>query len=202
MSGCYVILYTMSGLEFVAALVSALAWPMTVVGALVFLRRPLERWMYERPSRIKAGPVEVEWDSLISKVQADLDQPGVPDPAALTSSADTQDRDLYLRARATPPAAIVEAARRVEAELRRRLSAIGVEAPQEGLGALAQLAQRHGLINEATQKSVAGLVVLRNLAVHAPHRVSAVEALEFVALAAATEYAITAGHVKPKTSGA
>jgi hypothetical protein len=51
---------------------------------------------------------------------------------------------------------------------------------------------QHGLINEATQKSVAGLVVLRNLAAHAPDRVSAEEALEFVALAEATQYAITA----------
>jgi uncharacterized protein YutE (UPF0331/DUF86 family) len=91
---------------------------------------------------------------------------------------------------------VVEASGRVEAELRRRLSAIGVEVPQGGLGALAQLAQRHGLINEATQKSVAGLVVLRNLAVHLPDRVSAGEALEFVALAEATQYAITAGHVE------
>jgi hypothetical protein len=33
--------------------------------------------------------------------------------------------------------------------------------------------------------------VLRNLAVHAPERVSAEEALEFVALAEATQYAIT-----------
>jgi len=82
------------------------------------------------------------------------------------------------------------------APLRRRLFAIGVEAPKEGLGALAQLAQRNGLINEATQKSVAGLVALRNLAVHAPGRVSAGEALEFVALAEATLYAITAGHVE------
>jgi hypothetical protein len=71
-----------------------------------------------------------------------------------------------------------------------------VEVPQEGLGALAQLAQRHGLINEATRKSVAGLVVLRNLAVHAPDRLWAGEALEFVALAEATQYAITAGHVE------
>lgn len=52
--------------------------------------------------------------------------------------------------------------------------------------------QRTSLITEATQKSVAGLVVLRNLAVHAPERVSAEEALEFVALAEATQYAITA----------
>jgi hypothetical protein len=190
----------MSWREFIAQLVSALAWPITVVAALVFLRRPLERWMRERPSRIKAGPVEVEWDSVISKVQADLDQPGVPDPAALTSSAETQDRDLYLLARATPPAAIVEACRRVEAELRRRLSAIGMEVPQAGLSALAQLAHRHGLINEATQRSIAGLVTLRNLAVHAPDRVSAEEALEFVALAEATLYAITAGHVEPRSS--
>jgi hypothetical protein len=154
--------------------------------------------MRERPSRIKAGPsgLEFEWDAMASKVQANLDQPGVPDPATLTSSAETHDRDLYLRARATPPAAIVEASGRVEAELRRRLFAIEVEAPKEGLGALAQLAQRNGLINEATQKSVAGLVTLRNLAVHAPGRVSAEEALEFVALAEATLYAIAAGHVE------
>jgi hypothetical protein len=58
------ILHAMSWLEFVAELVSALAWPITIVAALVFLRRPLERWMRERPSRIKAGPVELEWDSL------------------------------------------------------------------------------------------------------------------------------------------
>jgi hypothetical protein len=85
-------------MEFVAELVSALAWPIIALVALVFLRRPLERWMRERPSRI----------------------------------------------------------------------------------------------NEATQKSIGGLVVLRNLAVHAPQRVSAEEALEFVALAEATQYAITA----------
>jgi hypothetical protein len=179
-------------MEFVAELVSALAWPITALAALVFLRRPLERWMRERPSRIKAGPVELQWDSLVSKVQADLDQPGVPDPAALTSSAEPEDRDLYLLARANPPTAILEASRRMEAELRRRLSAIGVEVPQQGLGALALLADRHGLINEATQKSIAGLVVLRNLAAHAPQRVSAEEAIEFVALADATQYAITA----------
>lgn len=186
----------MSWREFIAELVSALAWPITIVAALVLLRRPLERWMHERPSRIKAGPVEVEWDSVISKVQADLDQPGVPDPAASTSPAETQDRDLYLLARATPPMAIVEACRRVEVDLRRRLAAIDVEVPQEGLNALAQLAYRHGLINEATQRSIAGLVTLRNLAVHAPDRVSAEEALEFVALAEATLYAITAGHIE------
>jgi hypothetical protein len=132
----------------------------------------------------------------MARAQADLDQPGVPDPASLPSPAETPDRDLYLLARATPPAAIVEASRRVEAELRRRLFAIGVEAPQQGLGALAQLGQQNGLINEATQKSVAGLVALRNLAVHAPDRVSAEEALEFVALAEATLYAITAGHIE------
>jgi hypothetical protein len=178
-------------MEFVAELVSALAWPITALAALVFLRRPLERWIRERPSRIKAGPVELQWDSLVSKVQADLDQPGVPDPAALTSSAEPEDRDLYLLARANPPTAILEASRRMEAELRRRLSAIGVEVPQQGLGALALLADRHGLINEATQKSIAGLVVLRNLAAHAPQRVSAEEAIEFVALADVTQYAIT-----------
>jgi hypothetical protein len=107
----------MSWMEFVAELVSALAWPIIALAALVFLRRPLERWMRERPSRIKAGPggVELQWDSVASKVQADLDQPGVPDPAALTSSAETEDRDLYLLARANPPMAILEASRRVEA---------------------------------------------------------------------------------------
>jgi hypothetical protein len=179
-------------MEFVAELVSALAWPVVALAALVVLRRPLERWLRERPTRIKAGPVELQWDSLISKAQADLDQPGVPDPAALTSSAEAEDRDLYLLTRANPPLGILEASRQVEAELRRRLSAIGVEVPQQGLGALALLADRHGLITEATQKSVAGLVVLRNLAIHAPERVSAEEALEFVALAEATQYAITA----------
>lgn len=65
---------------------------------------------------------------------ADLDQPGVPDPVALTSFAEAKDRDLYLLARANPPMAILEASRRVEAELRRRLSAIRVEIPQQGLG--------------------------------------------------------------------
>ena len=55
------------------------------------------------------------------------------------------------------------------------------------------MAHQHGLINEATQQSVAGLVALRNLAVHAPERVSAEEALEFVALAEATLFAIKAG---------
>ena len=187
-----VILHAVSWMESVAELMSALAWPITALVALVFLRRPLERWLRERPSRIKAGPVELQWDSLISKVQADLDQPGIPDPTALISSTEVEDRDLYLLARANPPLAILEASRRVEAELRRRLSAIGIEVPQQGLGALALLADQHGLINEATQKSVAGLVVLRNLAAHAPDRVSAEEALEFVALAEATQYAITA----------
>jgi hypothetical protein len=91
--------------------------------------------------------------------------------------------------------AILEACRRVEGELRRRLSAIGVDVPREGLNALAQLADRQGLINEATERSVAGLVTLRNLSVHAPERVSAEEALESVALAEATLFAITAGQV-------
>ena len=43
-------------LGLVAELVSALAWPITVVGALVFPQRPLQRWMRDRPRRDQGRP--------------------------------------------------------------------------------------------------------------------------------------------------
>lgn len=58
---------------FVASLVHSLAWPAGVVTVVVFLRKPIRAVLSQALlRRLKAGPLEVEFDQIQAEVREDL----------------------------------------------------------------------------------------------------------------------------------
>jgi hypothetical protein len=57
---------------FVASLVHSLAWPAGVVAVVVVLRKHIGVALGRGLRRVKAGPVEVEFDQVQAQVQVDL----------------------------------------------------------------------------------------------------------------------------------
>jgi hypothetical protein len=175
----------MSTDQFIASLVSSLAWPFAVVCIAVVFRAQLKTLLTERLSHIKAGPVEADFERLRSDVQAELGK-----PALSATQPDTQ--DLTDLAKRIPAAAIIEAYIRVEQELREILTRAGKEIPDsDDARPLAHIALDSRLITPESVNAVEGITVMRHLAVHGPRRdVSVRQAQEYVALVNAVLYAI------------
>ena len=183
----------MSGLEFVAEITKALAWPLAAVVVAVLFRKQLRQLLSVGPARrVKAGPVEIEWDRTVAEAQVELDQPGVP-PAIPASMAGPVSVELVEVAERSPTAAVMEAHAVIERELRLLLTANGVADSEQRAGAsgLARLGVQHGIVNEETVKAVEGLSVLRNLAAHGrAGDVTTERAIDYLALADAVLYAV------------
>jgi hypothetical protein len=172
--------------QFIASLVSSLAWPAAVVCIAVLFRVQLKTLLTERLRHIKAGPLEADFERLRSEVQAELGQ------SESTVQPQTDTRDLIDLAQRVPGAAIVEAHERVERELRQTLISAG-EKPSDTADVrdLAHRALERGLITPVTVNAIEGVTVMRNLAVHGPRReISVKQAEEYVTLVNAVLYAI------------
>jgi hypothetical protein len=57
---------------FVASLVQSLAWPAGVLAVVIVLRKPIGVALGRGIRRVKAGPVEVEFDQLQAEVREEL----------------------------------------------------------------------------------------------------------------------------------
>jgi DNA-binding XRE family transcriptional regulator len=136
-------------------------------------------------TRVRArGPLEADFERLRSDLQV-----GLP-PKVGDRLSDT--RDIADLAERVPSAAIVEAHRRIEHELREVLNSIGEKpSKSDDAGVLARQAAAHGLLSPETVNAVDGASVMRNLAVHGPPReISSKQAREYVAIADAVLFAI------------
>lgn len=181
----------MSALEFIAALVRALAWPAALL-AVVLLLRPaiVELLGREGLRRFKAGPLEAEWEREVIRTEAELGVGSVGELPAAGSKAELSE-ELIEVARRAPAAAVLEAYARIERELRRILDHAQVPETELLAGArLARLAVEHDLISRADAHAVEGVSVLRNLAAHGRAQVSEQQAREYLALADGVLYAL------------
>lgn len=179
----------MSGLEFIAALVSALAWPATAVIVTVIFRRQLAVLLARPFSSMKAGPLELVWDREIAEAEAEVEpRPDAPHSAAGEASVTDPLREV---ARVAPAAAVVQAFARLEEQLRQLLDAAGVDAR----GTARQMGRQAldaGLIQPETMSAIDGLAVLRNLAAHGRQaELDEQRALDFLALVDAVSYALS-----------
>ncbi|MGW6279312.1 hypothetical protein [Kribbella sp. NPDC055071] len=188
----------MSVMEFVAALVQAMAWPVVVLVVALLFRSKIIELLTPAIRKLKAGPFEVEWDRTISKAEVELEQPGLPPIAARVLPRDSLVDELGELARAMPTAAVMEAAARVEAELRNtvsgELAARGIPMPSPtSLASLARLGRQHDVVTEETLRAIEGLAVLRNMASHGlAADTTAERAIEFLTLADAVMYTVRA----------
>jgi hypothetical protein len=173
--------------QFIASLVGSLAWPMAIVILVVVLRHRLADLFEQLPKRVKAGPLELEWDRTVAETATELAAPRAASPAAPVYVDDLA--DLVPLADTHPGAAVLDAAARVEQALATRFEAAGADVPpSRGMRDLARRAVAQGLISEETARAIDGLTILRNLAAHGRDGVTPDRAREFLTLAEAVLY--------------
>lgn len=172
--------------QFIASLVSSLAWPAAVVCIAVLFRTQLKTLLTERLRHIEAGPLKADFDLLGSEVHETLGKAGisVPDHA--------KDDELADLANQSPRQVISVAFDLVAQELRDALTSTG-EPPPDGADAaeIAHLALGRDLISPLTINAIEGLAVMHNLALHGPRReITRAQVDEYLALVEAVLYAI------------
>jgi hypothetical protein len=192
----------MTGTEqFIASLVNSLAWPAAVAVVAVTFRRQIGALLSSSLKRLKAGPVEFEFDRVIASAEANL---GLE--AGTAATAETRQfsavGDLAPIAQASPTAAVLEAHSRLEHELRQLTNDVRTEGdrPQGAVG-LARLALEHGLITPETESAIVGVTTLRNLTAHGRQAdVSVERAMDYLALVDGALYALRQGRGKRESS--
>jgi hypothetical protein len=185
---------------FVASLVQSLAWPAGVATVVIVLRKPIAAVLGQGVRRLKAGPVEVEFDQVQAEVREDLARSpelaeAAPAEGQASAPATSLDKELSRLAELSPEAAVMEASRRIEYRLAEMLDDAGVPHRRIGLRGLARLAQEHGLISDETLAAIEGMSVLRNLVAHVRGDIGVDRARDYLALADAVLYAL-----RPKPS--
>jgi hypothetical protein len=185
-----------NGLAFIASLVHSLAWPAAVAVAVIVLRRPIGAALGRGVRRLRAGPVEVEFDQELAEVREELRRS--PELTAEPSALGNLGEELARLAELSPRAAVLEAYIRIEVRLTELLADTGMDVPRLTGRQLARLARNQGLISDETLAAIDGLSVLRNLAAHTPaDDIGAKRARDYLALADAVLYAM---RTKPGSS--
>jgi hypothetical protein len=178
-------------LGFVASLVHSLAWPAGVVVVVIVLRQHIGAAFSRGVRRLRAGPVEVEFDQELAEVREELSRSPELARAATQVPEGSLTEDLARLTEVSPRSAVLEAYARIEAQLIALLGGTDMEHLKAGGRALARRARDHGLISDETLTAVEGLSVLRNLAAHSPtDEIGAERARDFLALADAVLYAL------------
>jgi len=184
--------------QFIASLAGSLAWPAAVFGIALLFRKQLMELLSGPLRRLKAGPLELEFERIISTVQAQIEPVspvGTPKPSADGSAL----ADLEATARTAPLAAVLEAYGCLERQLHDLLQSAGDTGARDGLSAmaLARRAAEKGLITPETVNALQGVTVLRNLAAHGRNDdVSVDRALDYLALVDAVGYTLNQGRLR------
>lgn len=180
--------------QFIASLVSSLAWPVAVVLVVLLFREQLAKLLSGPLKRLRAGPsgLELEFDRIISEAQAEVEP--VPELEPPSESVSAELGDL---AHVSPAAAVMDGYARIEEALRERLRDADDPRGSERVGSpvvLARFALEKQLITPETADAVRGAAKLRNLTAHgAAADVSEDRAREYLALVDAILFAIRDG---------
>ncbi|MDG4807354.1 DUF4145 domain-containing protein [Micromonospora sp. WMMD1120] len=175
----------MSWLEFLAKVIPAAIWPLTVLILVVVLRKHVSDLIGTSLSRIKAGPFEAEWNRTTLEAQIAVDEEIDPDPGLGVEQPDEEVRSqaetLRLTASIDPTAAIFKAAKLLEVRVNEVCQALDIETYRPGLYAQVQTLLVNGVISQRTFRAFDAVRRLRNLAVHRPSdNLTEAQALDFI----------------------
>lgn len=156
------------------------------------MRQPLGVALSQGLKRLKAGPIEVEFDQEATEVREEVRRiPEVAEaeprqyPVSLTD-------ELARLVDASPRAAVLEAFARIEGRLGDLLEEDGAS-PDRKIGgvALARIANDLGLISNETRDAVDGLSTLRNLVAHSStDEINTERARDYVSMTDAVLYVL------------
>jgi hypothetical protein len=180
----------MDWMSFVAALVKALAWPLTVLGIFLVLRRPLLA-LVPLLARLKFKDLELDFGRRLAEASAEA--ASLPSARPAPGLAEAEDALLRLASMA-PRAAILEAWLRLEAAALRAARRQGTVEPVTQLRApirLIEALEELGVIDARQAAVFHELRSLRNSAAHAlGFEPGADAARDYVRLAARLEQAL------------
>lgn len=175
----------MDWLTFFIRLIEATAWPFVAIIALVSLRGEIKS-LVPLLRKLKAGPLEAEFDATLQEVSKQVD-------ARIEHTPPTSlpvEGKLYDLARVNPRSAILEAWRGVEVMAKNAAIHNGgspVPDVPTALSALRELT-KHSLISPEDAALFQDLRGLRNQAAHVePFELSESSAIEYIHLAARLE---------------
>ncbi len=154
-------------MTFVSKLVETLAWPAVVLIVVSLLRKELGA-LFAILKKVKAGPVEAEFEREINELKsvADAELPAVEQQALVTSGQN----ELEQLAQVNPRAAIIESWRRLELAARKALSRLGITMSWRDAAspiAHARNLARNALLSQEELVLFNDLRNLRNMSVHA-----------------------------------
>ncbi|WP_031639686.1 hypothetical protein [Pseudomonas aeruginosa] len=155
---------------FISGLVKALAWPVVVVIVLVLLRPELKA-MAPFLKKLKAGPVEAEFERDVNQLKEMVYEPAKPVPP-LSPEVTASKEFLYQLAALHPRSAIQESWVRVEAAGRAALARSSAD-PGKSYITAARLAQELSGIGALSETQVTLYHELRRLRNDAAHLVGA-----------------------------
>ena len=179
----------MSWLEFLAAVLPALAWPLTAIAVVLILRRKINDLLGRGLTRLKAGPVEAEWATLSSEARAGLEAELDSDPAVSDGEESSEFSLPRLRkiAELSPELAVIGGFQLLEGLVhdlspqpsgnRRRVSTM-----RENLSTLSSL----GVLSPLAASALDNLRQLKNVAAHGKdfpdRKVTKADALDYLSL--------------------
>jgi hypothetical protein len=141
--------------------------------------------------RLRAGPIEVEFDQELAEVREELSRSPELAGAALQVSRASLAEELARLTEVSPRSAVLEAYARIEAQLIALLGGADVEYRTVRGAALASKARAQELISDETLVAVEGLSILRSLAAHSPSdEIGTERARDYLALADAVLFAL------------
>jgi hypothetical protein len=183
----------MDWLSFIAAMARALAWPLTVLGIFLVLRRPLTG-LIPVVARLKYKDLELDFDRRLAEASAEAAAlPGAQRGEALPAG----DGALIGLAAVAPRAAILEAWLRLEAAALAAARRRGTAEPLSSLRAPARLIEaleELGIVDARQAAVFHELRSLRNSAAHAlGFEPTPDAARDYVRLAARLEQSLAEG---------
>jgi hypothetical protein len=154
-------------LTFISKLAEALAWPAVALIVVSLLRKEVSA-LFAIVKKVKAGPVEAEFEREINELKsvADAELPAVERQTLATPSQN----ELAQLAQINPRAAIIEAWRRLELAARRALARVGIAMNSRDFAsplAHARNLAKSALMSQEELVLFNDLRNLRNMSVHA-----------------------------------
>lgn len=188
--------------EFIASLVSSVAWPLAAAVLIFVLKEPL-RAAFRRPLKsLTIGPLSAQWNDAAEAVVVNAASSGAQ---AISPGYESELERLKVLANETPVPAVMAGFGLAERELRRIATEASVDPARRGAMPLARALHAAGAINQETVAAVQGLATLRNLAAHDDGRglsVTPERAREYIALVEATLFALSRANVAPAQGSA
>jgi len=185
-------------MEFVASLVHSLAWPITMLAAVVVLRRSVSMALAKGIRRLKVGPsgLEIDFD-VVDALRASVEQEQAALPRA--TEGDTAGAPVLAegpsnlaKIEASPTGSFVASFMDLERSLRQALLRQGVDVTRLTGHQLGELAQAQRVLAAADREAFEQLRAARNEVVHGmSEELTVGQSLSLVALAEALQETVT-----------